>query len=695
MKSFSHGDTELILFDNGNFTLAKKGMHNFCDSDAADRTCFQLSLYGGRELLLTENEFEFDGVKEDGSVLKLGYINRTEELYVTAKLEFSDGLNVVSQRNTVKNIGTKEKVLTRFASAYLDNAAHGGSAWYERQQAVYTCANNWQGEGQWNAFSPRSLGLYPSTIHPWENRSYEVSTTGSWSTAGFYPLVMIEDKSSKLVWFMETEGSHSWAIKISAHGGYAKPSLSLAACSCDEALGGWRYTLHPGEEYSAERAFFGIADGGFEGAVCRLNSFKRADSLVRCGDGTPPIVFNDYMNCLWTNQSYDKLVPLIKSAAEAGCEIFCIDDGWQTNKGGTGHGDWIPKDIESLRKTADLIRANGMIPGIWFELDACNDNAFGYTMSEDCVLKRYDSITGRQRAFYNFKSDTVKEYLYGRIKTVYDLGFRFIKNDYNQSTGIGCTNICGGNSPAEGLIQNTNAFYDFIDSLYVKFPGLIIENCGSGAMRDDNKMLRRGMLQSISDQEIYLNNPSVMMGSLALMPPEKAGIWSYPYPLLFEKKEEILKSAEYRKKMENGFETVFNMVNAMFGSMYLSGRIDMCDGYNMSLIKEGTELYKGIRGCIPHGRPVYPTGFHPMNERGYASFGLLSRDALLLGVWNINGEDGKSFEINLSGYISGAKIERFYPHADYAKHEFDGSVLKVSLLQNTAVFFVISKEDIK
>ena len=304
-------------------------------------------------------------------------------------------------------------------------------------------------------------------------------------------------------------------------------------------------------------------------------------------------------------------------------------------------------------------------------------------------MKRYDETVGRNRAFFNFKSQKVRDYLFERVKYLYDMGFRFIKNDYNQSTGIGCTNNGSGQSPAEGLIQNVNAFYGFIDSLYKNFPDLIIENCGSGAMRADNKILRRGMLQSVSDQELYFNNPSVMMGSMALMPPEKAGIWAYPYPVMFGNTDECLKSEEYIRRMADGYETSFNMITSMFGAIYLSGRIDLCDEYNFLLIKNAVELYKEIRINIPRSRPIYPLGMHLLNERGGAAFGLLSDRKLLLGVWNVNNKKAETIEINLSGYVNkNMSLRRVYPDINDFKYEINETVINVELpAENSAMFF--------
>lgn len=498
MQSFIHNETELIVYDNGSFTIAQKGKHNLYDEKLFCRANFELSISGDKPLRLSETGFVFDGMEKVDGGLKLYYTNKTEKLYLTTELKFVEGTNVISQQNTVENIGVESILLTSFSSSFIENIGYSdNSLWYENDLMVYICSNKWQGEGQWQTYTPKQLGLYPATMHPWECESCKINSVGSWSTCNFYPLVIIEDKKENRAWFMEIEGSHSWFIKLCSHGGYAAPMLSLGASGCDESNGYWYYSLKPGEKYSTERTFFGIAQNGFEGAVAQLNEFKRKDSLVKYKDGTPPVIFNDYMNCVWIDQSPERLIPIIDRAAEAGCEIFCIDDGWQTNKNGYGHGDWIPRDIHALKGLADRIIEKGMIPGIWLELDACNENSNGYKLSEDCVLKRYDEIVGKTRAFYNFKSKEVTDYLFEKVKYLYDMGFRFIKNDYNQSTGIGCTNNRERySSPAEGLIQNTNAFYAFIDRLYQSFPDLIVENCGSGAMRADNKVLRRGMLQS-------------------------------------------------------------------------------------------------------------------------------------------------------------------------------------------------------
>ncbi|MBQ8509108.1 MAG: alpha-galactosidase [Clostridia bacterium] len=660
----AHG--KLHIANNGKFTL-----FTGCDSLSdrfytTERPNFEINLSGGG--LLTRGTLKLAGIYERTDGADIIYTHGDAGLEVTVSLT-TTGTGVLVQQNRVKNVGDKPQLLTRFSSTFFENiACESDGAWYDNKDIrIHICHNKWQGEGQWETFTAEELGLYPVSTHPWERASYRVQSNGSWSTGNFYPLVMVEDKKHNKIWFCETEGSHSWLIKLTGFGGYSAPCLAMEASGCDENNGGWHYELLPGETYTAERAFIGCVPGGFEEAVASLTAFKRADSLCRHPNDIPPVIFNDYMDCVWSNQSPDAILPLIDAAADAGCEYFVIDGGWSCNRTGNGLGDWIPRNDlykkTDLRAIADRIKARGMIPGIWFELDAVDPTADGFHLDEDAVLRRYGRPVGHgSRTFYNFGCEAVRKYLIERIAEYYDMGYRFIKNDYNQSSGIGSTNNGGGDSPAEGQIRAADDFTSFIEELYERFPGLVIENCGSGALRDDNKMLRRFSLQSTSDQELYENNPSIVMGSMAQMPPEKAGIWSYPYPTVLGEHMNFTVTDEYAARMVDGRQTAFNLVNAMPGLLYLSGRIDLADDHNFALVKEGVDFYKSIRHLIGQSRPIYPTGMHRLNDRETASLGLLSEKALLLCVWNItDGAQDVSIDLSKYGVCRCSNIARIYP----------------------------------
>lgn len=701
MKSYIHNEMCITVFNNGKFMIHPLGVEGLGEELSNHRPNCELNVAGGPLIEIGKNGLELEELKKTKTGLEISYFCKVYELRVITILTFIEDTNVVVQQNIVQNMGSTTQKITRFSSFFIEHIAYEkDSMWYENSELqIHLCHNKWQGEGQWRAYTPAQLGLYPSSVHAFERASYRISSIGSWSTANFYPMVVVEDKKNGNAWYGEIEGSCNWYLKLCSHGGYYNASLSMEGTCCDEGNGSWFIDLKPGEKYHSQRAFYGVAKGGFEAAAASLNAWKRMDSLVSFQKGQMPLVFNDYMDCLWFDQRPESMFPLIERAAQVGCNIFCIDGGWCANQNSgvqdDGLGDWLPNEklygMTSLQQVVEKMTEEGMTAGIWLELETCNRSAYGYRLGGDAVLKRYGVEIGGNKLFYNFNNEKVWNYLAKRVDVLYQMGFRYIKNDYNHSLGIGCTNNYEGNSPAEGLIQNHERFLEFIDYLREKYPDLIIENCGSGAMRSDNKTLRHFALQSTSDQENYKNNPSILMGSAAIMPPEKAGVWVYPYPTSFTNYYDFCPDMEYLEYMKDGWQTSFNMVSGLLGNMYLSGRIDLCDEYNLSLIKEGVSIYQRIKKDIAESTPIYPKGMHNINDRELTVFGLLSDTKLLLGIWNVDTQKEVEETLDLTQWLKeNSKIVTMYPKRQEISVKLKETKLEIELpADNAAVFLEI------
>ena len=265
MQHFLLKDSALVIFQNGRFSVCSKADVQALEKKRPSNMAnFEINISGSRRLTLAENGIQYKGLKETENGLKLYYEYKEKQLQIVTELEFIDGTDVIVQKNTVKNTGTDTVKLTRFSSAFIEDIAYDENIpYYDADITVNICHSKWQGEGQWKKYTLPEVGIYPTTIHDSERESFKINSVGSWSTANFYPLVIVEDNKKQNTWFMETEGSHNWYIKLAAYGGYVAPSLSLEACGCDEANGGWYYDLKPNEEYSSERAFFGMTGGNF------------------------------------------------------------------------------------------------------------------------------------------------------------------------------------------------------------------------------------------------------------------------------------------------------------------------------------------------------------------------------------------------------------------------------------------------
>lgn len=521
---------------------------------------------------------------------------------------------------------------------------------------VHYCVSRWQGEGQWRTATPEDLGVYPVTCHGWERSWYRFDSLSSWSTATYYPLFIIEDKSKNECWFFEIEGGHSWFFELYGYGGDGISSLAVRMGGADEKSG-FAKKMQAGESYGSCTCAYGVVRGGFEEAVKALTAYKRTTSLAECGC---PLTFNDYMNCNWTNESRETLIPLIDKAAELGAEIFCLDDGWQD-----AQGIWYPADEkfgdEKLQGIFDYIRSKGMQVGVWFEFETAPMQVAEMLGADDCHLTRYGGIVAPNRPLANMRSEKLLAYLNERVDALYAMGVRFIKNDHNNTEYVG--GAMYGECPGEGIENNNRAFLAFIDGIRARHPDLVIENCGSGAMRSDHGTLKHFHIQSTSDQEDYVAYTSILAGSLALMPPEKAGIWCYPYPLQFDDRMNLELSEEQIKLYADGEQTIFNVVNGFMGAMYLSGKIHQADAYNFALLKEGVALYKAHCDFIRNAYPVFPKGMVRLSDRTDNAVGLINEDGteLLLAVWNLS-DGAREVVLDLQKY--GMTVcEMLYPSA--------------------------------
>jgi len=679
-----------------------------CDSAAFDKTAFSPftlqtatsvhEVMEGCGSVATKSKSKCISAKKKGDTLTLVYTEGEEDnLEVTVKLQFIEGTDVIKQVNSVKNTGKEPVTLTHFSSALVAGVGLSGLLpWYDKRKIkVHYCLSHWQGEFQWRTDTLEHLGLRPQTAHAWDCTSCRFTSVGSWSTGKYYPLVMLENVETGKVWYIEHEGAYNWTIEVGNRNGQNGGTLFFEANSADEQTGGFVHVLKPGETYTASPCVYGCTNGSFEDGVRQLTKYKRKTTLGHWDAPFAPACFNDYMDCIWAQPTREKLVPLVDAAANAGCELFCMDAGWYR----AANGSWLENDAlygeGGLSGMIEYISSKGMIPGIWLEIE----NAFKGTelYKDECILKRNGAYVNPDRASINFENKKAREYIIGVFDKLYGMGIRFVKNDYNISTLIGAQT--DGDCNATGLKRATDAFYSLIDEVKAKHPDLKIENCGSGAMRCDNGTLSHFELQSTSDQEFYNLNTSVVSGALAAIPPEKAGIWSYPYPISYYEnsaKTEVWNDKKYISKMADGEQTVYNMINAMCGTLYLSGRIEHMDRKNFALVKEGVKAFKKYRAHNASGYPVWPCGHFDIGDRSYTAHGILSENKkkLTLAVFRRDiGED--TIMIDLSKYTTAkTKVKLAYPSNPMgAEFSFSASngVLCVKLpKENSARFFEIN-----
>ncbi len=622
---------------------------------------------------------------------------------VTESRTLYPDLSAIRQTTTVQNDGDTPLTVELLASAFVQGIGATGRRWYDDRFVIHYAHMGWQGEGQWRSASPEELGLYPTYNHL-TMRTITFSSSGSWSTSRLYPLVLVEDKERGETHYFEIHSGGSWYIEISARGDGDESSLCVLLSAAYEGNDGWYIDLAPGECYTTVPAVYGCAKGSFEAAVAELTAYKRRTALPFPGD-VVPVCFNDYMNCLWAQPTRERLTPLIRAAAEAGCEYFVIDAGWfSPHNAWQAHlGDWEPYDAHfgegGLRGILGDIVAAGMKPGLWIESETVDSRSDFARAHPEALLRRHGHPIGALQCFMDYRLPVVRTHMMQVFDRLYDMGVRFIKNDYNHTTGV-YIDAPDGVSGAEAHARHVKAFQSFVDEVTATHPDLIIEGCSSGANRCDHGTLSHFHLQSTSDQEDYDRYPSIIQGMLALLPPEQAGVWAYPYPVAYSRREaqaEIFPvvSDPVRTMINaaaDGNNTAFNMVNGLMGAMYLSGRLPYADDLNRRLIADAVALYKKNRTVMAASVPVYPQGFFRLSENGHTSLGLLNRAAgkLLLAVWQIRTDKTKT-TVDLTPYLNErAAVTLRYPTLPGYAHTLEAGRLQVAFPEgNCAAYFEI------
>lgn len=617
-----------------------------------------------------------------------------ENAAVTAEYEYCGASGAVRQRTSIKNTGNEPLSVELLSSVFVSGIGKDGSKPWKKHRFILHYADTcWQGEAQWKHVYAEDAGLYRTYNHNTQS-SFRLNSQSSWSTCWYEPVLIIEDTELNKSTYIQIDCGHGWCIDAGVRGYRDDLQITVLATDCFERCDGWHKELAPGETVSTCYSVTGTVDGGFEEAAASLTEARRAYFKAGFENGVPPLCYNDYMNALWALPTREKTLPLVKKAAELGCEYYVMDAGWYSYTGDeeADLGMWEINDRlfgeKGLQGIFDDVINAGMKPGIWLEIESVGINAKIVKEHPEYLLYRHGHPVGGRRALFDFRVEGVREHIRSRIKLLYGMGVRFIKNDYNNNTGVGVDP-----DGALSIHEHTAAFYDFIDGIRREFPDLIIENCGSGAMRSDAETLSHFHLQSVSDQEDYFRLPSIVSGSCACMPPERCGVWAYPYPVKIDHRTSFRPSPEFTDLFKDGRVTSYCMVSGLMGLSYLSGRIDCADGLNTKLMKKAAELYKKTRGHIARSVPVYPTGTFYIDTDGCDSFGLNDKEdrTLMLAVWNNSDKEVKK-QIPIEKYAGKtAELSEVFPPLDEYSASLDGSTVTVSLPAGKTALYALIK----
>ena len=518
---------------------------------------------------------------------------------------------------------------------------------------VWSAPSSWAAENRWSSQPLRARGLSridPSARGELIRDAIVLSSIGTWSSGAVNPAGAVRDRVTGRTLAWQIEHNAGWLAEVgelASDHHRRSHSAYLALLGPTDARHHWSFVVDAEHSFTTVPVTIAVADS-FDEAFGRLADHRRAARRDHPQNSTLPVIFNDYMNTLKGDPSEDKLLPLIDAAAEVGSEYFCIDAGWYDDTAGwwASVGDWEPSTVRfprGLRFILEHVRKRGMVPGVWMEPEVVGiTSEAAKSLPASAFLQRAGvRIRERDRYLLDLRSPAAVEHLDAAVdRLINDLGVGYFKFDYNVTPGAG-TDL-DAPSVGHGLLEHNRALLAWLDALLDRHPDLVIENCGSGAMRSDFAMLSRLALQSTSDQEDPLLYPAIAAGALVHILPEQAGNWAYPQPGMTDE------------------EIIFTMCTGLAGRLYQSGHLDRMTPQQRELVAAGIAVHKEIRSDLVRSTPRFPTGL-PSWDEPWTTVVLDAGDAAYVVAWRQAAAPDRA-QLDLGGLAWEPKtVEQLYP----------------------------------
>lgn len=566
----------------------------------------------GRRLLLEEIT---DERNEKGRQICVRQKDPVTQIVVTSHLQFAKEAAVVESYTTVQNEGHTPVGLTYVSSFCLNGLTKASTQPWDQAAVLKVPSNTWYGEFQWKDYTLPQLGL--SKVFHYSTKRLSYSATGTWNSHEFLPMGYVENRLTKEGWFFSIVHNGSWHWEL----GDSRDALYLQLSGPAEAENHWYRQLAPGEAFESVHAAVAVTADGFEDAVAQMTGWRRQLRRKNADNETLPVIFNDFMNCLGGDPTEEKEYPLIDAAAAIGCEYYTIDAGWYANGSWWSRvGEWEPAQKRwpgGLSKVLSYIRQKGMVPGLWLELEVMGIHCpIAKEKPDDWFFVRHGKrVIDHGRYQLDYRNPQVRAFADEVIRRlVEDYGAGYIKMDYNINAGIGTEQ--NADSAGDGLLEHNRAYLQWLESVFARYPELIIENCGSGGMRINDALLSRHSIQSSSDQTDYIRYAAIAAAAAAAVTPEQNAVWSYP---LADADEE---------------QVAYNMVNAMTMRIHQSGHLGRLGADRLALIKEGIDYYKSYRHLIGQSVPIWPLGMPSFQDQRISVL-FENEECAHLAVWRV------------------------------------------------------------
>jgi len=291
------------------------------------------------------------------------------------------------------------------------------------------------------------------------------------------------------------------------------------------------WQLLPGEAFQVPEAALVYSDAGIGGMSRGFHALLENHLLPRRWMHVArPVLLNSW-EAAYFDFDEEKLLAIAKAAADAGVELFVMDDGWfgQRDDDTTSLGDWtvdrrkLPHGLEGL---GQRVRALGIQFGLWMEPEMVSPDSDLYRAHPDWCLHipGREGIRARHQLVLDMGRREVQDFVVDAVsQTLKASGAAYLKWDMNRNF----TNIGSAALPADRQRETGHRYmlglYAVLERLTKAFPEVLIEGCASGGARFDAGMLYYVPQFWCSDDTDALFRVQIQCGTTMLFPPSTMG----------------------------------------------------------------------------------------------------------------------------------------------------------------------------
>ena len=490
----------------------------------------------------------------------------------------------------------------------------------------------WSGEGRVDRRTAEELLLETS----WSGhavRCEKYGQTGSLPVNHWFPFGAVYDKKNHVWWGAQIAHNASWQMEF-----YRKDDgLGVSGGLADRDFGHWMKTVKCGESFETPKAIISTAlTESMDVFTERLTEYGRdcweAELEQHPLEKELPVIFNEYCTT-WGNPSHENIRDILSAIRGRGFSYFVIDCGWYKQEGipwDKGMGDYEVSPIlfpDGMEKTVGMIKDEGYVPGIWFEIENVAEAAKAYRETEHLLKKDGKTLTTYFRRFWDMRDPWVHEYLTKRvIGTLKKYGFGYMKMDCNETIGIGCD---GAESLGEGLRQDIECATSFIREIKREVPGIILENCASGGHRLEPLMMSLCAMASFSDAHECPEIPIIAASLHRVIHPVQSQIWA------------VIRKSDTEERI------VYSITAAMLGRLCVSGDVTELSDEQWDILQRGIDFYKKAVPMIRDGKTkIYGSEIRSFRHpKGYQAVVRQSEEGLLVVVHTFGDEVPEEIEI--------------------------------------------------